>query len=347
MKKNLLIIISIILIVILGIIILYNLDSKIIIKDYFGNRILDYKNNTSAFVIESEEQVFVNGVEYNNLGIYKPGKYEIKTSSKTINVNINEINDPNIYNFYFAEETLPALYSALLMSKNDEFTYVWYGRENVLNNDNLIKNNIHISEYVGNKDLLKTDVLEEAKGIIKDILQKDQNAYFNLYVDDGSSWIELDLLARYGLSDNRYNINYISIGTGSYVYKFSYQVKTDNSNYEKYELEFNNILEKFRTNQNPEMVRNDYYLIPAATRDNTNYYLQYPEYIEKNNEEVKKAYSKINYITTSPTKLYLDLNEIEKQKFLDYVGLDKEKLEEEYFSDDKPYLNCLPKKNYL
>ena len=342
MKKLIFLIMIIFSIIILGIIVSYRLlnNDTIIIKDYFGNNITNYETNTNAFIIESKEKVFVNGEEYNkNNGIYKPGTYEIKTNSKTITVNIKQIENPNIYNFYLVKETLPALYSALLMSKSNDFTYVWYGRENVLNSDNLINNNIYLSSYVGNSDLLETDVLEEAKNIVKDILQKDENAYFNLFVDDGLSWIEFDLFARYGLDDNRYHVNYISIGTGSYVFKFPYQIATSNSKYEKYQTEFNNLLEKFRSNQNPDIVRHDYYLIPAATRDNTSYYLQYPEYIEKNNDEIKEVYNKIKYITNSPTNLYNNLTDTEKQIFLDYVGLDKEKLEEQYFSDkDKPYL---------
>ena len=131
MKKLIFLIMIIFSIIILGIIVSYRLlnNDTIIIKDYFGNNITNYETNTNAFIIESKEKVFVNGEEYNkNNGIYKPGTYEIKTNSKTITVNIKQIENPNIYNFYLVKETLPALYSALLMSKSNDFTYVWYGR---------------------------------------------------------------------------------------------------------------------------------------------------------------------------------------------------------------------------
>lgn len=370
--------------IILGIIIIAVLASLIIEKskrvekftiidliDSFGEQISSYDENKMSFTIERKkdtQKITVNGEEYTEKEMfYKPGNYLIevrdgKNKEKAV-VKINEItrNEENEYSIYVTTETLQTLFANLNMVDNlQKNGFMWTQRNKTVNIDN-IKNampNIQISQYNGEieeKDFIGK-LLPEIQEYIKKVLQKDNNAYFHLYIEEQRFYLELELFGKIGLDDSRYDVTMYTTGTLGYLR--NYEI-TESDKYTRFIKEKEDYYEIVENIKNNTLIYNEHpgsylvdktskiyatsynydYMLISTLRKNIKFALQYPEMIEFKDEKIEQEMKKANIIKIVAQEEYDKLEKEEREAFFKNVSLNKEELDEKYFTNqDKKYL---------
>lgn len=368
-------------------------DIKII--NSFDNEIIDYENNKMPFTIKNIDKsrvVKVNGEVYTeNRRFYEPGEYKIEIRENgrrnVLVVNIKDIEKTkeSEYNIYIGSQMLPAFMAVLDMTEKEEVQgFFWTQKSSSLNLENIKEKapNLKISEYMGNtsEDVYKNNLIPEVKEYIKSILQEDENAFFNLYVDEYRFYSDTEYFAKIGITDNRYNYYFYSDGTLSYVKDFEgtnfivhkeYKMREENgyNDFLEYKEQYFNILEGIRSNQleynkypGSYMVGEDGdsliydYLLIATLRDNVQYLLQFPQLIDYKDERVASEMENANLIKIDLKEQYQNLKEEQQQEFLKNINLDKQSLDEKYFKDEnekyliitgaKPFYSSIGKEKF-
>lgn len=380
MKKK--IIISLVVILIIGAIVAgYILTKKekvekftdIKILDYYGKEIENYKENKKSFTIQkqnSEQKIKVNGKEYQeNERFYETGNYKIElvqNSKKQVAiVNIKDIEEDKKqeYNIYITTSTLPTFMAMLDIASKDEVQgFLWTQKPTSLDLESIKNNtkNLVISEYAGNtKEAdFKDKIIPEVKKYVQEVIEKDENAYFNLYVDDYRFYLDVELFGKIGLGDNRYTYYLYSDGTSSYVTDFKigdtyshkeYEIRKENA-YDKFKSEkqnYNELVSKMRSNQyeyndmpGSYMVKEDGdtynydYMLLATLRNNVKYLLQYPQMIDFKDEKVAKEMKNAHIEKIDLKSQYQNLSAEKKSEFLASIKLDKATLDKDHFVDE-------------
>ena len=341
------------------------------IKTYDGQDINDYINNNRAFKIIPKEDgltIKVNGKEYNKEGIYEPGEYKIeinkgKRKEKTI-VYINKFNKQkrNEYDLYCINATYPLfLVSMDIINNKDNEGILWFSRYGTLNIDKIkqINPNIILSEYL-NEETGKRDfdrVNDEMADYVKDVLKKDKNAYFKLYIDDFLYWFEYPIFEELGISEDKYEVIMYSDGTLSYTAKYGIMQENaydfynrEKDRYKKalyeakkgmYQFQKLKYLRPSEEGDKTEKLASEYdsnYILLATLRDNVTYYLQYPELLTYQDNRVKKEMEKANIKKMSAEEKYKSLSEENKKLLNEILYLDKKYMDKEYFGEDKEKL---------
>ncbi len=400
MKKKIIVILLLIIVLALGVYIFARPKkveklSDIKILDCYENEITNYKENKMAFTIQKQyenQKIKVNGIEYKDgQRFYEAGEYKIEVN-KNFKKEISEVvikdiqrNEDHEYNIYIISTTLPTFASILDMAQKDNLKgFFWTQSTGSLDFENIKNNmeNLTISEYVGNKNEydFKRKIIPEINGYIKNIIQQDEDAYFNLYVDEYRFYLDMELFGKIGIGDNRYTYTLCSDGTLSYVTDYSttgfsshreYKIREENS-YEVFlteKAEYNEILTKIRSNQ---LEYNDFpgsyivmddgenynydYLLISTLRDNVRYLLQYPQMIDFKDEKVAKEMENANLIQMDLREEYSRLAQDKKEIFFSNIKLDKEALDKNFFTQEnatylvitgtKPYYGKLEQEEF-
>lgn len=309
------------------------------VVDYYGNIIHNYSSNKLPFKIVSNHKIQVNDEKYiSDTGFYAVGDYCIKSDTSKYNVSINNIDKGHEYDIYIATSTLQILYMSLIYSQSDNEAFMWVGRDNTINYDYLNDiDNLFLSNSSPDLESLDGDIQIEIADFIRNILEKDPDAYFNVYLDELRFYLEQDIVS-YGLDRHRYSINYLTDGTLSYQMKNVYL----DEKIEEFNEDFNfweGNLDKYRANIKTRYISDLAYLYVGTTMENAYYYLQYPGYFSYSDKEISKIFNDVFYYDFNPTDKYKSLSKYEKQKFLKIINFDKDEFDNLYFSDsDKPYL---------
>ena len=337
--------------------------SNISIIDSYNNEIIDYNENKMAFTIKTNnKKVLVNGIEYEEgQRFYEIGEYKIKVidglkiEESTIKINEIEKTPENEYNIYVTTVTLQTLFAMLDMSENvNQKGFLWTQRTQTLNFD-IVKEkfkNIQISQYLGETDeyKIKKQLVSEIKDYIKNVLQNDKNAYFNLYIDEYRFFLELELFGKIGLNDNRYNVNIYSDGTLSYVREYEI---TEENKYERFlrdKEKYYQIVDNIKSNTGNY---NDYpgsylvdkespygedynynYLLISTLKSNVRYLLQYPEMFVFKDSNIEQEMNNANLVKIVVQDEYNEIPEENKEIFFESINLDKEELDQNYFKDE-------------
>lgn len=373
-KKAIYILLGMVVILLIGFVLIMQSQrvekfSEVRIVNSYGTEIENYNKNKMAFMIEKNNEsamITVNGEEYQEgKRFYRPGTYEIEVvdgakKEKSI-VKINQISrkKESEYGIYVTTETLQALFVNLQVVQNKEQKgYFWTARTSTINMDVLSKNlpNLQISEHCGTiteNEYIK-EVLPEVKAYIQKVLQEDENAYFRLYTDDVRFYLESELFGKVGLDDSRFCVTLYTNGTLSYVRE--YELYRENK-YERFLEEKENylkIVENLKSNvmegdndhpgsymvdeKSPIFTANinyDYMLISALTRENITYEMQYPEKLKFEDAKIAKEMQRANLEKVVAVEKYRELSEESKQMFLENINLNKQELDEVYFTNQE------------
>lgn len=268
----------------------------------------------------------------------------------------------NEYNIYVVNGTLPTLLISMDLAKNNDVSsFIWYGREATLDRNEIVNNvsDVVLSECIGNYECLFLGLSDEISQYVEDVLKKDSNAHFNFIIDEYRNWLEFPVFLEHGLSDEQYSVRYYSDGTLSYVSEYdilkedSYDLFLDEKN------SYFKLLESVRDGKYKCKEKCDYlinsnigtteglmdyeydanYILLATLRDNVEYYLQYPELIKFNDDNVNTVMSKANIKKLNVKDKFKELSDEEKDIFFKLVKFDKQSFDENYFnSDDDKYL---------
>mgnify|MGYP004457467911 CR=1 FL=1 len=346
-------------------------DAKIL--DCYGTEIENYQQNKMPFTVEkqNENQVIKvngkkceNGERFYKVGTYKVQVYNnLKVENTTVEIKDIEKNPNSEYTIYINTSTLPTFMAMLDISKNDDVKGFFWTQKNTSIDVEGIKNrnkNLKISENIGcsKEDEFKKALIPEIKDYIRDVLQKDENAFFNLYVDDYRFYLGLELFGKIGLGDNRYEYIYYSDGTSSYVKDYAsktgfihreYKMRERNGydDFVREKQEYNEIVDKMRNNQLAyddipgsflaDSSGNGYnfdYMLISLLKDNVKYLLQYPQMIDFKDEKVAEEMKNANFVKIDLKKQFSELSAEQKQTFLSNIFFDKAQFDENYFTDE-------------
>ncbi len=332
-RKHFIIIISVILLVIVAIITIQERgDFKIV--DYNGDPIYYLDHNTKPFKIESENQVTVNGEVYEEgTGIYEVGTYEIVSGVHKKTVVIQDVEKDTSYDFYFIGSEVSAYYSSIFLSRNTNEAYVWYLSSDFFQEDNLKnRSNLKLMHEIGETSLDK--VISEATEQVKNVLARDENAYFHLYLSEDYYQIEFSIMASLGLGNHRYEVTYLSDGMTSYENTLQGE---DYQHFLTIQNQFLKDLDLIRKTKADANVIDDEKMIFAATNlDNHHFLLPYAELVLGSDEQIKAELND-RIDTRLFSELYGQLSEEEKNQVLSYLNFNVEGLEE-WEELDRPYL---------
>lgn len=381
MKNKGKIIIIILIVILAGLIIYSNTKTKYNqVEKFTMCKIIDstqieinnYQENKMPFTIESSDdvEIMINGIKYEKgKRIYKTGKYEIKISNKeksekaTVYIKDIERSNEHEYNIYSTVATLPTLFTSMNIIKEPEQKgYYWTQRTATIDVEKLQKYcpNLEISKYINLEDKNKSEelIVNEIKEYIKETIQKDKNAHFNLHIEDSRFYLEFAIFAELGLSDNRYNINLYSDGTLSYAREYEICQAHKYERFKEEQRTYADILNKVRKNDyenqktdkiasyliNTEFYKNEYYnynyLLVSTTRKNINYIIQYPSLIKYEDKRIAKEMEKSNLTKIIAEEKFNECSEQSKNMFFDLINFDKEEMDNKYFNnkDKEEYL---------
>lgn len=245
----------------------------------------------------------------------------------------------NNYNIYFLSSTLTSLYGSFDMAQNDDYSFIYFARANTFDTNKLgSESRFKLSAYNGD-NTQDEKVFMEIKDEVSKIIKKDKNAHFRLFLDDTRYYVEFQTLASLGLKDNQYDIIYASEGTLSYTFRYSYQSADNFNNYQTNVDLLNKVLTDYRNNGRTFEEYDKNLIIPSSTRSNVKYYLQYPDYLITESDDLKNVFKTCHFIAKGPKDIYDSLTSDQKEKVLSYLGFDKKTFDQEYFNDNsKPYL---------
>ena len=134
------------------------------------------------------------------------------------------------------------------------------------------------------------------------------------------------------LKDN-YDVTIFSNGIDSYNNYYDYEFENGYEIYKKHENEFNGFKDNF------DLDNYDHnYLLISAKRDNTRYYLQYPEYITAYEDKVNDEIKKVNFVLDDPKTIYNSLTTDQRASLLKIINVDKKDYDNKYFTSTKPFL---------
>lgn len=346
--------------------------SNVKITDTYGNEIENYEENTMPFTIEKDKEevkISVNGKKYNSgERIYKVGKYKVvveyenKKEQSTVAIKQVEKSEEHIYKIYVVSETLQTLLANLNISSNaNQKGFIWTARTSTLNMEKMKENipNLQISNNNGTvkPDEFKKNILPEIKEYVKKVLQEDPNAYFELYMEEDKFYVELELFGKIGLDDSRYEVTMYTNGTLGYVRQYEITGANKYERFRKEKEDYMGIVETIKnntieTNDYPgsylvdskstvfaQELNYDYMYISTLLRDNIKLLLQYPEMIKFEDKEISKEMQEAKIEKIVMKDEFSKLEEQEKQIFFDHIGLNKEELDQNYFTDEtKEYL---------
>lgn len=272
---------------------------------------------------------------------------------------INTIREKNKneYNIYMTSETLQTLLASLNMANhNEQQGYIWTKKNSTVNMEKVKVNlpKYQISEYNGDIDNneFMEKVVPEAKEYIKNVIETDKNAYFHLYIEEDKFYLELELLGKFGLSDDKYDVTIYTNGTLSYERDYE---MTKANKYERFKEEKAKYEEIVKDIKNGTGDYNDYpgsfmvdststfygsrkynfdYMYLSTLRKNITYKVQYPEMIKFEDEQIAKEMEKANIEKIVVQEEYEKLTEEQKKIFFENINFDKEMLDKEYFTEE-------------
>lgn len=228
------------------------------------------------------------------------------------------------YYIYVTDSNLSTVYTLLnLVKTDDNKSFIWYTDTDLINTDYLNTNkNIKISKNNGKFD---KNLIKEINEFIKD---NNSNSKFHLMLDEKYYLLEFEL----NLKDN-YDVTIFSNGIDSYNNYYDYEFENGYEIYKKHENEFNGFKDNF------DLDNYDHnYLLISAKRDNTRYYLQYPEYITAYEDKVNDEIKKVNFVLDDPKTIYNSLTTDQRASLLKIINVDKKDYDNKYFTSTKPFL---------
>jgi hypothetical protein len=232
--------------------------------------------------------------------------------------------------------------------------FLWTARTSTVNLDKVQENipNIQLSAYNGtlDPDEFKTQVVPELKEYISQVLEENENACFNLYMEEDKFYLELELFGKIGLDDSRYNVTMYTDGTLGYVRQ--YEITQDNK-YERFLKEKEDYFEIVEQIKNNTKECNDYpgsylvdpestlygsnfnydYMLISTLRENITFLMQYPECLTFEDENIAKEMENANIQKIVIQDEFNKLDENGKRVFFENINLDKDYLDSEYFTD--------------
>ena len=223
------------------------------------------------------------------------------------------------YVIYSDCATLPTLYIAINMLTHNKPSFMYMGRPNTIDTTKIPN---HVT-MMANDDAMRVKIAE--------INNADPNATFTFYMNDLRIAKVFSHFYSQDIPTSRVKVVMLSDGTQTYN-SFADNFSSQNAikDWKKAEDRYKAELAK-----NPKPNLNaDYFwkgdnvgtfLTAPILEQNTSFWMQWPELLVSDSEDLKKHLQENGkrYNKVDPLKYYQSLSELNQQKFLTLVGLDK------------------------
>ncbi|MCH5185511.1 MAG: hypothetical protein J1F64_05225 [Oscillospiraceae bacterium] len=276
--------------------------------------------------------------------------------------------DINIYTTY---GTLPTLYALLNVYKDIDDakaenrepakSYMWFLRGSTANAEKL-PDNVTIMAELSPAQIYNSGYAKRFMAYAEKLYQTYPNAHFNLFCDDLRAQSEITFFTFNGIPESSYNVYLLSDGTGSYSFIKNYfykdsepdvdPVETAEGKWGLYEYWYNEYKRRAKAGNidTGRFLANNmgacYIMYAASSKDNIQYYLQWPELMISDDPSVNDYLEKKMHRTkTFPSEIYSGLTPESQDDFLEAVlsasGLTRSEYDNKYLSgikDGKKYM---------
>lgn len=238
-----------------------------------------------------------------------------------------------------------------MIKQKDVSSFVWYGREDTLDNEILsqVFSDVTFSKYIGELSLTEygENLAPELQAWVIEKLKQDENAFFNIYVTAEYYWMGIYGVEELGLDETRVQTTMYSCGTIDYVVERDITKENAYNTFENKKEKFETAIDDARSNlyagnwsmyflykEDEDSFDTDYILLNSL-RNNVTYYLQFPELITYEDEQVKSEMdNNANIKKIIAKEQFNTLSDEQKQEFFRCINLDKEEFDENYFNSE-------------
>jgi len=248
----------------------------------------------------------------------------------------NEYRDgaPEEFHFHLSWGTLATLYSSLLFMQNNIPTYVYMGRRNTFNIDQMPGHVTHLFTGYGNHiptdHFTNAQILNELRTHIQRIdAETEGGARFHIFIEEWFMMVAWNALLTSSICESRFQITLLSSGAGDMITPAPWDA-SGISQFPQRRTEFEAHLQQFRNNTGIandvafafNMSNGGRYKLVAAQRPNVRFLFQFPEYyiLQPNlTNEVRAELMRTNIVKKQPVDLLNMLPQYRQQTFFNAV----------------------------
>jgi len=245
----------------------------------------------------------------------------------------NDLPDGKTYNIVITNATIPPMMAILDVLENENETYMWYGRKNTfIDIDNFGENMTFIGDPKNQEEVpgIKPEVLSEMKNIVLDLyITSKETANFNLYVVDYGIKVALQIFIEQGIKEENYQVFLLEDGSGSYEQfnQAGYAASDGKTVFDAKVAELDQLIADIKQGgytwgSAANMINWDL-AFAYATKDNVEYWLQYPEIITSLDPAMQAFLDDqgIHFVKKKLTPMFHELSE-DKQSIFQNAILD-------------------------
>ena len=244
------------------------------------------------------------------------------------------------YNIIVTSATIPVVMAMLDTIDSKLDTYMWFGRKGTFNNIDAFEalDNFHLvakSSWSDASNIPMSAVDEMANTVMDLYVRSNKEAKFNLYVTDYGFEVAMRLFDDQEIPEKNYRVCLLEDGTGSYSQFISTEnyAAADGSTRLKANIEaMNDAIAAVRNGSytfSAAAVQNWKMCFPYSTRENVEYWLQYPELLTSQDAEMQKMLDehRLHLVKKNLTEVYKKMSKENQDKFknivFDVAELDK------------------------
>lgn len=227
------------------------------------------------------------------------------------------------YNFVLTNATVPPVMATLDLLEDEGETYMWYGRKQTFIDSSKLGFNIMGANEEASTGV-SSNMMTEMSNKVLDTYMKNKKAHFNLYVTDYGVKAAFKMFIENRIPESNWNVKLLEDGNGSYS-NFN-TLYGDEDGYTKFTQDkqalANDIAlikagNAYDYTNDPNNYKDGYKLAFtfAATYENVEYMLQYPEYITSKSQDMKNHVSDINFKKANLTSMYKGLKTESQETF--------------------------------
>ncbi len=228
-------------------------------------------------------------------------------------------------NIIMTSATIPPMVSMLDTIGDGNETYMWVGRQNTIYSVDNLKDAYGDNcfyESWSTASNIPSNVINAMSQKVANAWYNDNNTKFNIYVTDYGILAGLYLVKSIGVDASHYNIHMVEDGSGAYGQFYdTLGLGADGAKagFDAKVAELNAVIATMEngTFNSAQDFSNYDYVYAAATLENVDYYLQYPEMLTSEDAQLQAMITNntIKLVKKHQTQMYQSLSSENKAKF--------------------------------
>ena len=225
------------------------------------------------------------------------------------------------YNIVLTNATVPPMMATLSCLESEDTTYMWYGRQQTFTNPSKLG-----FEMLENSDApsagISSQAIDEISNMVLDLYMQNEKVTFDFYVTDYAVEAAFKIFVEQNIPEANYNVHLLEDGVGSYIsFEELYGSETGSTAFEEDLANLENVLKEVKAGTYNYTVDQYHYDLTYAyaTYDNVDYWLQYPEFLESEDQAMTEAKGQLNTVKSSLTQMFNSLSEQGQQTFKEAV----------------------------